>query len=1129
MMSVQSVWRRSMPWPRYATAIGFCLMLVPSLSPGDAMAQDPPAVTGTAPVAWSDPNEPAATGEALREQVARDGWVQVRVELRPSEDAPQSGDAAQAASLQDAVERTAQDLLFALPAGSYDTVQREPGSPGLALRVDAAGLDELLVSPLVAAVTATRHAGIARIAVGNDISLALMTDGSLWGWGQNANGQMGDGHIGGDRLIPGQVLTQVAAMAGGYTYVLASQSDGKTMAWGSNLDGYLGDGTTVDHYSPGPVLTGLSQILNSSAVAAQGFHSMAIWGGRLSTWGNNLAGQLGDGTIERRLNPVWVSALGDQVAAVSAGHYHSLALTTDGGVWAWGDNYWGQLGDGTLWTSGRRTPYQVMSGAKAVAAGGWHSLALKTDGTLWAWGRNSWGQIGDNTWEPRPTPVQVLTGVAAVAAGHGHTLALKTNGTLWAWGDNFWGQLGDGSYKRNPLPSQLMTGVAAMAAGDKHNLALKTDGSLWAWGINGHGEVGDGTRTPRLRPVQVSGFVPKPDFVVTNLVLTPSGPVANGTFSAAVTVTNQSTVAGTPGMLQVWANQAAVQNCGAIGDKSTNLTNSLAAGASQTVTLSGLPAGAAGAKTLRAFVDSNCWTAEANEANNQYTKAYTVSASSIPDFVITSIVLTPSAPVFNGTFSVAVTVKNQGTVAGTPGMLQVWSNQATGQNCGAVGNKSTNLTSSLAAGASQTVTLSGLPAGAAGPKTLRAFVDSGCLTVEANETNNQATRTYTVLPPAPDFVVTGLVLTPSAPIANGTFSVAVTVKNQGTLAAAPRTLQVWANQATGQNCGAVGDKSTNLTSSLAAGASQTVTLSGLPAGAAGAKTLRAFVDSGCLTVEANETNNQATKTYTVLPPSPDFVVISLVLTPSAPIANGTFSVAVTVKNQGALAGPPGTLQVWANQATGQNCGAVGDKSTNLTSSLAAGASQTVTLSGLPAGAAGPKTLRAFVDSGCLTVETNETNNQATKAYTVVPAAPLTASFKSYDYPTRYIRSRNYLGYLENVTTTSAKKSATFKIVPGLAKSSCVSFESVSSPGYFLRHHYFRVKLSPRSNEPLFKADATFCIVKGLANSGASSFRSLNYPTYYIRHRNFELWLDPYSSSSLYKSAATFKRTAPLYP
>jgi subtilase family serine protease len=251
------------------------------------------------------------------------------------------------------------------------------------------------------------------------------------------------------------------------------------------------------------------------------------------------------------------------------------------------------------------------------------------------------------------------------------------------------------------------------------------------------------------------------------------------------------------------------------------------------------------------------------------------------------------------------------------------------------------------------------------------------VSAESNEANNQTTLAYNAV--APDFVVSKVVLTPAGPSANGTFSAAVTVTNQGTAAGVPGTLQVWANQPTAPLCGAVGNKSAVLTS-LAAGASTTVTLTGLPAGVAGAKTLRAFIDSACLTTESNEANNQTTLSYSVVA-RPDFVVSKVVLTPASPSANGTFSAAVTVTNQGTAAGVPRTLQVWANQPTAAACGAVGNKSAVLTS-LAAGASTSVTLTGLPAGVAGAKTLRVFIDSACLSAESNEANNQVTQAYTV---------------------------------------------------------------------------------------------------------------------------------------------------
>ena len=145
-----------------------------------------------------------------------------------------------------------------------------------------------------------------------------------------------------------------------------------------------------------------------------------------------------------------------------------------------------------------------------------------------------------------------------------------------------------------------------------------------------------------------------------------------------------------------------------MGDKSTTLTTSLVVGASQTITVNGLLAGAVGTKTLRAFVDSGCQTAETNDANNHFTKSYTVAAAPTPDFVVTGVVLTPSSPNANATVSAAITVKNQGAVAGIPRTLQVWANHQSGApGCAAMGDRSTILTTSLAAGASKTVTVSG--------------------------------------------------------------------------------------------------------------------------------------------------------------------------------------------------------------------------------------------------------------------------------------------------------------------------------------------------------------------------------------------------------------------------------------
>jgi alpha-tubulin suppressor-like RCC1 family protein len=224
---------------------------------------------------------------------------------------------------------------------------------------------------------------------------------------------------------------------------------------------------------------------------------------------------LGNGTTYINSNtPVQVSALSG-VTAIAGGFAHSLALKSDGTVWAWGYNSNGQLGDGTYTT--RNTPVQVsaLSGVTAIAAGAYHSLALKSDGTVWASGWDVVGQLGNGTSTDSNTPVQVsgLSGMTAIAGGYFHSLALKSDGTVWAWGFNGYGELGNGTYTNSNTPVQVsgLSGVTAIAGGYFHSLALKSDGTVWAWGQDIFGQLGNGTfiTTPPDgigTPTQVSGL-----------------------------------------------------------------------------------------------------------------------------------------------------------------------------------------------------------------------------------------------------------------------------------------------------------------------------------------------------------------------------------------------------------------------------------------------------------------------------------------------------------------------------------------------------------------------------------------------------------------------------------------------
>jgi len=246
------------------------------------------------------------------------------------------------------------------------------------------------------------------------------------------------------------------------------------------------------------------------ALAAGRFHSLALRAdGTTWAWGDNTYGQLGDGTTASRSTRVWVPGLWG-ATAVATGQEHSLALV-GGTVWTWGFNYRGQLGDGT--TTDRKSPAQVpgLAGVVGLAGGSFHSAALRDDGTVWTWGDNAYAQLGDGTTINRWTPVQApgLTGIVAIAAGALHTLALASDGTVWAWGSNDFGQLGDGTTTQRLLPVRVagLTGAVAIAIGEFHSMALASDGTVWTWGAGRSGALGDASLPDRrLTPGQVAGL-----------------------------------------------------------------------------------------------------------------------------------------------------------------------------------------------------------------------------------------------------------------------------------------------------------------------------------------------------------------------------------------------------------------------------------------------------------------------------------------------------------------------------------------------------------------------------------------------------------------------------------------------
>ena len=239
--------------------------------------------------------------------------------------------------------------------------------------------------------------------------------------------------------------------------------------------------------------------VKASGLAAGGNQTCILDEGGAKCWGENSAGQLGDGTIEDRKTPAAVTILAEKISAIAVGYTHTCALTAAGEAFCWGSNLAELSGAGKL------------AGFKALTVGSMHSCGLTAGGGVMCWGGNSFGGLGDGTTETRPAPVDVvgLTGdVTAVSAGVDFTCAVQKGGAK-CWGSNDTGQLGDGSYASSPSPvnvSGLESGVTAVAAGVFHACAWKEAGKAWCWGENMVGELGDGTGQNSPLPVKVSGF-----------------------------------------------------------------------------------------------------------------------------------------------------------------------------------------------------------------------------------------------------------------------------------------------------------------------------------------------------------------------------------------------------------------------------------------------------------------------------------------------------------------------------------------------------------------------------------------------------------------------------------------------
>ena len=343
---------------------------------------------------------------------------------------------------------------------------------------------------------------------------ALTSAGGVKCWGLNGNGQLGDGSAT-NRLNPVDVTglnSGAIAIATGYWTSCALTSAGGVKCWGINDNGQLGDGSTTTRLTPVDVV-GLSS--GVTAITAGSQHTCALTsGGGVKCWGWSGYGVLGDGSGTNQLTPVDVVGLSSGVFAITAGVYHTCALTSGGGVKCWGAVAYNP----GSYSVGSTTPADVSglsSGVTAITADEFSNCALTSGGGVKCWGPNFNGQLGDGSTTTRMTPVDVTglsSGVTAISTGGGHTCALMSGGGVKCWGLNDYGQIGDGSTTGRVTAvdvSGLSSGVTAITAGGSYTCALMSSGSIKCWGTNSSGQVGDGgsTSTNRLTPVDIVELV----------------------------------------------------------------------------------------------------------------------------------------------------------------------------------------------------------------------------------------------------------------------------------------------------------------------------------------------------------------------------------------------------------------------------------------------------------------------------------------------------------------------------------------------------------------------------------------------------------------------------------------------